>query len=88
MSRIGSMATQLERFFMSGEFSCLSVVPALFDRRAPNSPTTLRLRSRCTSADSADVLAGVFTTAFYKNAATQHLDASLRIIHFLLKRLA
>ena len=65
MSRIGSMATQLERFFMSGEFSCLSVVPALFDRRAPNSPTTLRLRSRCTSADSADVLAGVFTTAFY-----------------------
>jgi hypothetical protein len=37
---------------------------------------------------TADVLAGVFTTAFYKNAATQHLDASLRIIHFLLKRLA
>ena len=35
MSRIGSMAAQLERFFMSGAFSCLSAVPALFDRPPP-----------------------------------------------------
>src|SRR2546425_1171375 len=79
LSRVGSMAVQQEHFFMSGDGAFLASAPALVDPLAPNSATTLRLRSHLTMQPTADVLAGVFTTASYKNVDMRPLDASRRV---------
>jgi hypothetical protein len=54
--------------------------PAHVDPLAPNSATPLRLRSHLLMQPTADVLAGVFTTAFYTNVDGRPLDVLHRVL--------